>query len=84
MDDVSIIMSTRQCTGNNIVEVIGECEKEYNELALYAFAACVIDSAKACGGYMTLWPGEPQLEKFCYAFRFEKEEGKKAFLRALA
>ena len=83
MDKVSIILLTRQCTGNNIVEVTGECEKEYDELALYAFAACVIEKAKACGGEITLWTKEPQLQKFCYAFRFETEDGKKKFLGTL-
>lgn len=84
MDDVSIILLTRQCTRNNIVEVVGECEKEYNELALYAFAACLIKKAKVCGGEMILWSGEPQLQKFCYAFRFETEEGKKEFLKRIS
>lgn len=80
MDNVSIILLIRQCTGNNIVEVTGECEKEYNELALYAFATRVINSAKTCGGKMTLWTGEPQYQKFCYAFRFETEQEKEEFL----
>lgn len=84
MDDVSIILLTRQCTGNNIVEVVGECEKEYNELALYAFAACLIKKANACGGEMILWTGEPQLQKFCYAFQFKTEDGKKEFLKRIA
>lgn len=84
MDGVSIILLTRQCTGNNIVEVVGECEEEYNPYALYAFASGVIKKANACGGEMILWTGEPQLQKFCYAFRFETEDGKKDFLKRIS
>lgn len=83
MDEVSIILSTRQCTGNNVVEIIGECEKEYNQLALFAFAGDIIKIAKVCGGTIIPWSKEQQLQKFCYAFRFENEEGKKEFLRKL-
>ena len=46
MDEVSIVISIRQCTGNNDVEVIGECEKEYHELTLYSFSIDVIQKAK--------------------------------------
>lgn len=83
MDKVSIILSTRQCTGNNVVEVVGECEKEYNQLALYAFAGDVIKIAIACGAVLIPWTREQQLQKFCYAFRFETEEEKKEFLKKL-
>ncbi|MGN1301622.1 MAG: hypothetical protein ACI4U9_03765 [Clostridia bacterium] len=83
MDDVSIILSTRQCIGSNDVEVVGECEKEYNALSLYSFSIDIIQKAKACGGKMIPWTKEPQLQKFCYAFRFETEEGKKEFLHKL-
>lgn len=83
MDNVSIILSTRHCTGNNVVEVIGECEKEYNHLALYAFAGDIIKTAIACGAVLIPWTGEQQMQKFCFSFRFENEEGKKDFLRKL-
>ena len=83
MDEVSIVILIRQCTGNNDVEVIGECEKEYHELTLYSFSIDVIQKAKACGGKMIPWPKEPQLQKFCYAFRFDREEEKKEFLHKL-
>lgn len=79
--DISIVVSIRQWTGNNEVEVVGECEKGYNQLALYAFAGDVIKNAIACGAEIIPWTGERQLQKFCYAFRFETEEGKKQFLR---
>ena len=46
MDDVSIVLSIRQCTGNNEVELVGECEKGYNQYALYAFAGSVIKRQK--------------------------------------
>lgn len=83
MDKVSIILSTRQCTSNNVVEVVGECEKEYDQLALYAFASGIIAMAIDCKGTLIPWAREQQLEKFCYAFRFESEEGKMEFLRKL-
>lgn len=83
MEKVSIIVSTRQCTGNNDVEVVGGCEKEYNALSLYSFSIDVIQAAKACGGKMIPWTTEPQQNKFCYAFRFETEEGKKEFFHKL-
>lgn len=83
MDNVSIILSTRQCTSNNVVEVVGECEKGYDQLALYAFASSIIDIAIECKGAIIPWTKEQQLQKFCYAFRFESEEGKKQFLRKL-
>ena len=83
MDNVSIILTTRQGTRSNVVEVVGECEKDYNELALYGFAVEVIEKAKACGGEMILWTKEPQFQKFCYAFRFESEKNKKEFLGTL-
>lgn len=84
MDEVSIILTTRQCTGNKVVEVIGECEKEYKPYPLYAIAGGIVKLAKACGGEMITWSKEPQLQKFCYAFRFETEEGKKEFLKKLS
>ena len=83
MDEVSIVLVTRQCTGNNDVEVIGTCEKEYHELTLYDFSIGVIQKAKACGGQMIPWNKEPQFQKFCYAFRFKTEEEKKEFLHRL-
>lgn len=83
MDRVSIILSTRQCTGNNVVEIVGECEKEYNELTLYSLASEVIKIAIECEGSVIPWTGEPQYQKFCYAFKFGSEEAKKLFLRKL-
>ena len=82
--DVSIILVTRHCTGNNEVEVVGECEKEYNALALFSFSTEIIQKAKDCNGVMIPWAREPQLQKFCYAFRFKTEEDKREFLRNLS
>lgn len=81
MEKVSIVLLTRQCTGNNIVEVTGECEKEYDMLSLYCLASEIIQKAKECGGKMIPYTGEPLVQKFCYAFQFETEEAKRNFLQ---
>lgn len=80
---VSIILSTRQCTGNNDVEVTGACEKEYNQLALYAFAGDIIKMARGCGASLIPWTKELKQQQFSYVFRFENEEKKKEFLNKL-
>ena len=84
MGNVSIVLSIRQCTGNKEVEVVGECEKKYNELALYAASARIINMAKSCGGELIPWVRESAYQKFCLAFRFGTEENKKEFLRELS
>ena len=84
MDNVSIILTTRQCTGNNDVEVIIECEKKYNALALCRCASVIIGLAKAFGGKMIPWTKEPHLQKFCHVFRFETEDMKRGFLKKLS
>lgn len=83
MDEVSIILSTRQCTGKNEIEIVGECEEQYNALALYSFSIGVIQKAKSCEGEMIPWNREPEFQKFCYAFRFKTEEKKREFLHKL-
>ena len=83
MGNVSIILTTRHSTGNNIVEVILECEKKYNALALCGCAADLINMAKDFGGELIPWTKMPEKEKFCHAFKFETEEMKKEFLQKL-
>ena len=80
---VSIILSTRQCTGNNDVEVIGACEKEYNQLALYAFAGDVIKMARNCGASLIPWTKELKQQQFAYVSRLENEQKKREFLNTL-
>lgn len=84
MDKVSIILTTRQCTGNNDVEITGECEKNYNVLALYAVSGDIITMAKKCKGTLIPWTKEKGIMQFCLAIRFESEEDKKEFLRRLS
>lgn len=83
MDNVSIILTTRHSTGNNEVEVTGQCEKEYNELALYAFSADIIKLAHESEGQLIPWRKEKGHHQFCLAFRFESMEQKKEFLSKL-
>ena len=83
MKNISIVITIRQCTESRDVEVCGACEKEYNPLALYAFAGDVIQKAKACGGVLIPWVKEQLYQHFCYVFRFETEEGKREFLKNL-
>ena len=83
MDKVSIILSTRHIIGSNDLEIIGECEKEYNQLALYALSGDIINMAKKCEGRLIPWVREKGLKQFCLAFRFETEEKKKEFLSKL-
>ena len=83
MDRISIILTVRQSTGSNEVEVTGECEKEYNELALYAFSGDIIMLAKESDGQLIPWTKEVKYRQFCLAFRFESKEKKKEFLSYL-
>lgn len=83
MNEVSIVLTVEHCTDNNDIEVVVECEKEYNALALCCFSADIIKTAKKCGGKMIPWAHEPQQQKFCHAFRFETEEEKKDFLHKI-
>lgn len=84
MDGVSIILTTRQTTGSNDVEIIGECEKTYKPLALYAFSSDVIRLAKESEGWLLPWVKERGMQQFCMAFRFKTEEKKKEFLNKLS
>lgn len=83
MDKVSILLTVRKYNLCNEVDVVGECEHAYHELALYSFACGVIKKAKEHGGEMVLWTKEPEFHKFCYSFRFETKEQQKAFVEVL-
>ena len=80
MGNVSIILATRQYTGNNDVEIVLECEFEYNALVLCCCSSKIIGLAKSLGGKMIPWTKEPEKEKFCHVFRFESEDLKQEFL----
>lgn len=81
MEKVSILLTVRKHNLMNEVDIIGECEKGFHELALFSFSCQVIQRAKEHGGVMVPWTKEPELHKFCYSFRFETEEQKNAFVK---
>lgn len=83
MGKISIILTTRQYTGNNDVEIVLECEFEYNALVLCCCSSKIIGLAKSLGGKMIPWTKEPEMEKFCHVFRFETEESKQEFLNKI-
>ncbi len=82
--ECAVLLTIRNCKQPNEVDLIGECEGNYMPLPLYGFACTVIEKAKFHGGEMIPWVKEPELNKFCYSFRFAEEKGKKAFIEEVS
>ena len=80
---ISIRLEITQEKGNLLVEMVGECEGEYNKLALSVGTQRVDRTARECGGKKSDKTKEVGPQQFYRAFIFPDKESKNRFLEIL-